>query len=192
MKEELINSNETIYKNDLEVNIHFDAIIVHGAGIKQRKNGSFHPGFFGKMRTIAGAEAYRIGLADNLIFTGGKTMGKDNPSEAESMNYLTTNFYKKDPKTTTSSNEPSKFSSIPTNVIYLEEESKDTSDNLLKIIKLCQEKGWRKIGYITNEFHIPRTMQLAKNLGLELVPISAENILIKRSSKYKHLIEKLG
>src|SRR3972149_767450 len=60
----------------------FDAIVVLGSGVTAKTDRT-EPGYDGKMRVIAACEALSRGLANNVLFTGGKVYGESLPSEAE-------------------------------------------------------------------------------------------------------------
>lgn len=64
----------------------FDAVVVHGFGVKQSKDGRYELELDGKMRIAAAAQLIITGTADNIILSGAKTSkGEGVPSEAEAM-----------------------------------------------------------------------------------------------------------
>ena len=158
----------------------FDAIIVLGAGIQEKNNG-VEPMFDGKMRTIAAAEAFRQRLAPFLVFSGGKTAGEQLPSEARVMSDFLKRKYK---------NESDSFTEIPTDQIVLEEKSKNTAENLENILKLIKERGWQKVAFLTNDYHLPRVQELAHNYGIDAQELSAEDELEQRDPRFQRVIDK--
>lgn len=160
----------------------FDAIIVLGAGVQEKKShlkSRIEPGFGGKMRAMAAAEAYRQGLTPVLVFSGGKTAGEEYPSEAQAMQAFLERKYQ---------NQDGKFSHIPPEAIILEEKSKDTSTNFENLLKLIKEKGWNNVAILTNDFHLERTTKLIHNFSLEAEDISAEEKLKERDPRFIKII----
>ena len=130
------------------------------------KERGHHLSLEGKMRTLAAGEIYRNGLAEKIIFSGGKTAGKEWPSEAESM----TKYLKK------------KFPEIPDEVIIIEGESFDTPENAEKVKELLEKYGINKIALTTSGFRLERSRILFENEGLEVRGFPAEEFLQKRTS----------
>lgn len=159
----------------------FDVLIVLGSGIED-KPGRLEPGSpDGKMRVIAAAEAYRLGLTRFLIFSGGRTKGKGYPSEAEVMVDFMNRKYRK---------EGGKFSRIPKEAVVLEKHSIDTTTNLRNSLKIAQEKGTQKIGVLTNEYHLPRVVEVAGKFGFGPEPISTETKLVERDRRFEPIVTK--
>lgn len=151
----------------------FDAVIVLGSSFV-KKDGRYNLGFAGKLRIMAAAELLKRGKCSNFVLSGGKTKGKSKPSEAK----VSLDFLKKECR-----------GKIDLKKVFLEEEAKDTSTNIKNSIKLCKEMGWKKIAFLSNEFHRKRVNLLIKGYGLNAQFISAESIL--RQFGDKHLIEKI-
>lgn len=163
---------------EIEPKSTFDAIVVLGAGIKE-KQGRLEPGVAGKMRVISAAEALRGGLARILVLAGGRTKGSAYPSEAWVMKDFLTRRYTR---------EEEKFSKIPPQSIILEEDSVDTSSTFENVLRLARENGWQRVAVLSSEYHLPRARQLAKNLGLVAKTISAENKLKERDRRFEAAI----
>lgn len=130
---------------------------------------------------MAAVEAYRQEIAPVLVLTGGKTRGEENSSESQiTWEFLDRKYQQ----------EAGKFSQVPQEAIYLEEESKDTSANFKNVLQLIQENGWRQVAVLTNDFHLERAIRLAHNFGLEAVELSAENLLRSRDRRFAEIIER--
>lgn len=75
-----------------------------------------------------------------------------------------------------------------------EEISKNTAENLRESLKILKEKDWHKVIIITNEYHLPRALQLFKYIldkdGYEVQcqGIACEDVLMERSPHYKNLV----
>lgn len=157
----------------------FDALIVLGSGLVE-KDGRLDLGKEAKMRAIASAQAYQQELTKNIIFTGGKTHGQNDPSEAAMMrDYISRTFNK----------DEGAFKKIPEESLLTEEESKDTSQNISNIKKMVQENNWESIGILSNEYHLLRAERLAHNHGIESKTISAEEMLKERSKHYNNIVD---
>ncbi len=162
----------------------FDAIIVLGYAVIKNKKGEAVPGFNAKIRTIAAAEAYRNNMTETLIFTGGRTSGENLPSEAQAMSGYLQKKYKK---------ESGKFSRVPDDKIFLEEEATNSSTNLKNSWEIIHQKFGEqaRIGVLTNDYHLPRVVMQAKNLGgLTVEPVSAEQLLTLRNKRFRPIMNK--
>ena len=99
--------------------------------------------------------------------------------------------------------------------IIRETESYDTISNLSEMIKFCYVRKWSKVAVLSNEWHLPRIMLMYEQIlsllksrssddymdikrikrackirGFTVAWISAEDILLLRSKKYKTLLDK--
>lgn len=155
-----------------------DAIAVLGAGV-ERKNGAYVPGFDGKMRVMAAAEAYRKRVAPVVVFMGGKE-GEKYPSGAEVMHNFANRKYQQ---------ESGAFSRIPREDVILEEKSEHTDSEMEELAKLAKINGWKSIGIVTNRYHMEGAMTLARNYGIEAVPIFAEDLLLERNRRFARVIK---
>ena len=149
----------------------FDALVVLGRIWRPPENATkgrgIHVSLEGKMRTLAAGEMWRAGLTDKIIFSGGKTGGKEWPSEAEA----TAEYLKK------------KFPEIPEEAIIMEKESFDTPENAENVKKILETYGINKIALETSGFHLKRSVKLFEDQGLNVTGFPAEEFLQKRGSK---------
>lgn len=155
-----------------------DAIAILGAGV-ERKNGKYVPGFDGKMRVMTAAEVYRKGAAPIVVFMGGKE-GENYPSGAEVMHRLADRKYQQ---------ESGAFSKIPREAVVFEEKSEHTDSEMEELAKLAKIRGWKRVGIVTNRYHMEGAITLARNFGVNAVPIFAEDLLIKRDRRFARVIK---
>lgn len=108
-----------------------------------------------------------------LIFSTGKTAGKDWPSEAEAMvEYM-----------------KSIFPYIPDNSIKLEDISYDTPGNIIESKKIIEREGYKNVGFLTIGYHGPRVATLMDYYDVPITAIHpTEQILAKRSKHHKALV----
>lgn len=153
---------------DLE---HFDIAAVLGGGWREHIKGEKPKlSVDSRLRTIAAGIIASKGKIGELILSGGKTAGKDFPSEAETMQeYLLEKF--------------PELSNFP---IILDEESFDTIENAKFTSELMKEKGLESALLITNNYHILRANRNFKRSEVEASPLPAEEI-IKESDRKYHL-----
>ena len=138
----------------------YDVLIVPGS-VREKER---------EFRAIAAGYALNKKLTTNLLLSGGKTSLQ---TEAQSILKII----------------KSSFPKIATKNIYLEENSLDTSTNIINSIKIINKFHWKKIGILTNNYHLERTNKLAKNYGIKTEKISADDLLIEFNSNYKNLLK---
>lgn len=135
----------------------FDAVIILGHGQKKREIGEIL-----KNRLDKAFEVFQENKEAKMILSGGKNYSKDF-SEAEIMSkYLESRGVEK-------------------GKIILEDKSRDTIQNLRNSKVIIEQNNFRNIALVTSDFHLKRAEMIAKNLGLDVVGISAV------TSKYKKL-----
>jgi uncharacterized SAM-binding protein YcdF (DUF218 family) len=59
---------------------------------------------------------------------------------------------------------------VPPEAIWLEENSRNTAENAAECAKILREKGITRIILVTSAFHMPRSVPLFENQGLEVIP----------------------
>lgn len=167
-----------------------DAVVVLGGDVGKDKAGKEEIGFSSKMRLLAAHELYVRGLINKMILTGGLFEKGQQKPLAELMKDFLISL------------------GVPESDIFLESESKNTSENLLNALKILEEQKLNKVVLETNEYHLERAMQIFSNIlkeaglnvgyeeiaglkigGIDFEGISAEDILEQRSPHYKKLIE---
>lgn len=150
----------------------FPAIVVLGAGLKD--NASNLPSLESKMRTLAAGEAFKEGIAEKIIFCGGKTAGEDWPAEAEAM----ADYLRK------------KFPEISDEAVVVNRRPIDTSESAEDIMLLLQEQQIPEVILITSMTHLPRAERLFQNYGIKIQSDeAAEKILMRRSPHYHQFLK---
>ena len=156
----------------------FQAVVVLGKNWRERppKNTQgkwkLHLSIESKMSAIAAGEMYTSGLATKILFSGGRTVGADWPSEAGAMQ----EFLKK------------KYPDIPDDDIMLEEEAIDTIDSAERVDRILQEHGFQDIALLTVGFHISRSEKIFQDRGIAVHGLPSEEMLKKRSLHYEQFV----
>lgn len=167
--------------NTQQNQLSYDAIVVLGGAAVSDGKGGFIPNYFGRTRTRAAVQAYQTGLTDKLLFTGGKTRGESLPTESTvAIAYMNRRFR----------NDTGKFRRVNPNDIYAEGKSKTTESNIQEVLPILQEQGFRRIGILTNDFHVTNSVRLAKKYGIDAYPVPAEPLLLERGHHYQHVIDR--
>lgn len=157
----------------------FDALVVLGKNIgvgwtrKRIKKTKNFLSTRSELNITVAALLYKKGNFKKLILSGGRTSGKDVPSEAEAMKKFLSN----------------EFPEIPTNSIILEENSLDTKQNASETEKNIKKYELKNVAVLTTSAHVPRTRMHFKRQGLNLEILASDKILQKLSpetyEKYK-------
>lgn len=123
---------------------HTDAIIVLGARVMP--DGELSTTLLHRVQKAL--ELYEQGLGDTLIVCGAQ--GSDEPTtEAQAMaDYLISH-------------------GVPEEHVLLEDQSKDTVQNIRNAMALMQEFGLKSATVVTSEYHLTRALWIARNQGLE-------------------------
>lgn len=128
-----------------------------------------------KMNALAAGELYRKGNIDRVIFSGGQTAGIENPSEADAMaKYM-----------------HHKFPDVPESAVLLEEHSIDTAENAQKILEILGAEGDAKqVTLLSVNDHLPRAEKYFSHVGLDVAPVSSEEVLSRRSKHHQQYVER--
>lgn len=127
----------------------------------------------GKMTTLAAGEFYRHGFAEKIIFSGGKTAGKNFESEAEAMReYLRI-----------------KFPEIPDESVILEEKSFNTQGNAENVARMLGG-GKDGLALITMTSHLPRAVKIFAQHRLSVQGFKTEELLQKYSLHRRRFVDK--
>ncbi len=145
----------------------YDAVVVLGKNVgyfgsknKIRRSKNFLSRK-SEVNVIAAGLIMKNNISDNLIFSGGRTAGKDYPSEAEAMKRFLLE----------------KFPEISKDSLLLEEESMDTKQNAQFSKKIIETNGFSNIAFLTTSSHIPRSKKLFGKIGLNIDSISSQEIV---------------
>lgn len=146
-----------------------DAIVVPGAGLILSEEGEYEPNIYGKIRLAGAAIAYSKGWASKIILLDGETNSEE--ARSASAKFLQ-EFYAK-----IETPEIPKGSKIPSGVIFLENQSKNTATNMERLSKLAPLIGVRSVLIITNDNHNERANLLACAHGINSFSIPAESLI---------------
>lgn len=107
------------------------------------------------MRLLYAFRLYRAGKAPYLLLSGG-TIYRGDP-EAEQMRQILSEW------------------GVPDRAMVLEQRSRNTHENAVETVRLCRERGFRRVLLVTSAFHMPRALGLFRKEGgaaLTLIPAS--------------------
>jgi len=123
--------------------VHSDVILVPGAKAYRGKRYNLCM----LARVEHAVALYKARYAKKLLFSGGIDK-EDNANEAETMKSIAISL------------------GVPANDILLETSSTSTWENLLFSKKILQAQGLHTVIIVTEPFHAPRTLLVAKKLGI--------------------------
>lgn len=112
-------------------------------------------------RVIYGVKLYKDGVVDKLIVTGGTVewQGTFSTTPAHDMSTLL------------------QLMGVPAEDIIEEGDSLNTYEDAQFSTKIINEQGWKKVILVTSALHMPRSVQLFKDAGLEVVPAPVDYII---------------
>ena len=125
-----------------------------------------------KLSALAAGQLYILGMADVLLFSGGKTAGKEWPSEAMAMWHYTKNNFK----------------NIPNEAVMLEEKSFDTDGNAVEVKKILDGMNSENILLLAIGYHLPRSEKIFKHFGIEFTSFTSEEIVKKYLPEHNNLL----
>ena len=134
-----------------------------------------------KMTALAAGQLYTDGRVGKIIFSTGETAGKNlqghpYPAEADEMKKFLRRFFSEE--------------QIPNSAIELENHSFDTAGNAEEVKTIINNLHLQKVALLTVGFHLPRSMRLFKNYGVNIQQgLSSEQILEARSSRYQRFLD---
>lgn len=128
-----------------------DCIIILGAAVW---NGKPSPAL--RERLEVALDAWKQGLAPNIIASGGRTGEK--LSEAEAMKLWLVEH------------------GVPERSILEENESTSTQENLTNSRELMKQQGWTDAVLVTHGYHALRSSLMAKSLG---IPVTVEPVQVR-------------
>ena len=123
-----------------------DCLVVLGA----RALADGTPGPSLEARCQRGVELWREGWAPALLFTGGR--GEAGTVEGE----VGASW--------------ARVRGVPSEALVVEGQSRTTRENLFFAARLMRERGWSRCLVVTDPFHMPRALALARDAGLEADP----------------------
>lgn len=131
-------------------------VVVSGASKYNEQKGRYDNGSFGdvddsglitggKDRVIAGAEVHAA-YPDSMLVTTSRTSDPNRPTLAA---VLTAQLVRM---------------GVPQEQIIEKDESYRTVDGVKDVMLLVQEKGWKRVVYITSGYHVPRIQEFLKHI----------------------------
>lgn len=125
----------------------FDAIVILGAGV--RPGGV--PSDMLRDRLEVGNELYFAGFSDKMLMSGDH-MGRDYDEVSVMKRYATE-------------------AGVPSDAVYLDHAGLSTYDSIWRLAKIF---GAKKVLIVTQSYHLPRALYLARAFGIEAYGLSAD------------------
>jgi uncharacterized SAM-binding protein YcdF (DUF218 family) len=126
-----------------------------------------------KMTALAAAKLYKDGKVEKIIFSTGKTAGKDKfgndyPPEADEMYKYMRRFYSEE--------------EIPSEAVILQNSSFDTAGDAEESGKILKRHGINRPALLTIGTHLPRAKRLFSNYGIKIAgSFSSQEVLKGRN-----------
>lgn len=166
---------------------HFEALIVLGKNWRKVPDAKMSPdtdrihlSLESKMTARAALEMYLDGKTDKIILAGGKTAGKDWPSEAQAMADYMTKIYRahlgqkdRDHSKETTDEMISLFNQS----LIIEDQSIDTKTNADEVSRILTEHNLNNAALITVGFHLGRAEQNFQEQGIEAQGFKSEDVM---------------
>jgi len=133
-----------------------DSLVILGGGIREYApdiSGLGVPSDDSLCRIVLGARVYRE-LQVPIIVSGGIVAGEI--PEARIMKKFLVDL------------------GVAEHMVILEEESRDTDDNISRVKEICIRMGFKHPAIVTSAYHMKRALLLAKSKGLEAVPVATD------------------
>lgn len=191
---------DTIYTKEKDIEkekYKYDVIVVMGGGIREKGRGgtkrwrttSYGEGddygsLGARARVIAAEYLYEKGnVAKNILTTTGKPKYLDwdlnAPAESEVMK------------------DELAQRGLPENLIFIDDKSKNTKENIEEIFKIAKEHNWKKLLILSNDYHLLRIREFCKKIqegmgatDLQIDFESAEGVLKEYDPKWGNFIER--
>jgi uncharacterized SAM-binding protein YcdF (DUF218 family) len=139
-----------------------DAIVILGGGVYE--NGNFKEDSVNRL--LAGYFLY-TNTQKPIILSGGSAGGNIQESYTMYSVLQRLNVKKED--------------------IIIESQSRDTDDNALNVIKICERKNYRSIALVTSAYHMPRAYKLFGKSKVSVRPVLCDSKLDMRYTIYSFL-----
>ncbi|MDH7554894.1 MAG: YdcF family protein [Spirochaetota bacterium] len=149
-------------QNELNPINTIDAIVILGGGVYE--NGNFKEDSVNRL--LAGYFLYTT-TGKPIILSGGSAGGNIPESYTMYSVLQRLNVKKQD--------------------IIIESQSRDTDDNALNVIKICERKNYRSIALVTSAYHMPRAYKLFGKSSVSVTPVLCDSKLDMRYTMYSFL-----
>lgn len=144
-----------------------DAIVVLGGGTKP----AFPPRPAvdvgeGGDRVLYGAQLYREGKAPLVIASGGRVDWRGGgPSESADMAEIL------------------KSVGVPSSAILQDATSLNTYQNAVNVRQIMKQRGIRRVLLVTSAIHMPRSLQIFRRQGIEVIPAPTDFLVTQQDIK---------
>lgn len=150
-----------------------------------------------KMRAVAALEILKQGDVDELIISGGKTMGEDFPSEAELMRDYIAQKLQSELKRKVNKEKISRLEALDRlkdkiKKIKLEDQATNSIENFANVINMIDssDKKYENISLLSNNFHTERLKKIAEKFDIKGEESPANEELKERSKHYEKFLDK--
>lgn len=143
-----------------------DCIIVLGARVWP--DGRMSKSLFYRCRSAL--EAWKAGIAENIIVCGAQ--GADEPATEASV--MRAYFLEQ---------------GVPEANVFAEDASVNTIENLRNAKAIMDAKGWTSAAVVTNDYHVERSLWIARDVGIEACGIAAPPPELLSTKIVSHLRE---
>jgi len=118
-------------------------------------------------RMIYAARLYKDGMADKMILSGGTIdwQGEAETTPAKDMADLMV------------------FMGIPEDAMILQGGSVNTAEDAEFSTTIIKENNWQKVVLVTSALHMPRSVELFKKLGIEVIPAPTDYVISDQAWK---------
>lgn len=149
--------------------VQVDAIVVLGGGTRARA----YPRTASEVneagdRLLYAARLYRRGVAPYVLLSGGRALiaGSASVAEAETMAEILVDI------------------GVPREALWLEPLSRNTHENAVETLALLREKGVKRIVLVTSALHMPRSVAVFAQTGLEVIPAATDFQVVQEDWDY--------
>lgn len=111
-------------------------------------------------RLVTGARLYKAGKAPVIILSGGGAEGFQPESEAMA--------------------EILEVMGIPSEILVLESESRNTLQNGANTVRILKERGMSRIILVTSAIHMSRAQAVFESLGVSVIPAATDYQVVER------------
>jgi uncharacterized SAM-binding protein YcdF (DUF218 family) len=117
-------------------------------------------------RILYGSWLYKRGKAPLLVVTGGRAewYGEGGNPESEDMAAI------------------AEVMGVPSSAIVQESQSFNTRDNAVNTKQILDKKGVNKILLVTSALHMPRSIEIFRKVGLEIIPAPTDFLSVKNDN----------
>jgi uncharacterized SAM-binding protein YcdF (DUF218 family) len=135
------------------------------------KRSKWHLSVESRLNVLAAGALYQSGM--HILFSGGKTVGNNVPSEAKAMyDYFRHHFPE-----------------VPDSDLFLEEQSIDTASNAERVQGIIHNAGYMHISLLTVGYHVANAATLFRRYGVAVeIALASEEIMKNRSIYYQKYI----